>query len=116
MNRERIYKDDTIKAINGALAAWSDMPQWRDDHIAEAIEGVPPIPEREDVLCKDCTHNIEPEFGFCECANHHVSPDSCCAKVFHAERRESAAGHKEPLMEHEIMSAPIGAMEGDENG
>ena len=27
----------------------------------------------------------------------------------------SAAGHKENLMEHEVMSAPIGAREGDEN-
>ena len=41
----------------------------------------------EIIHCKDCIHNKEPDFGFCEWANHHVSANSCCADVFHAERR-----------------------------
>lgn len=31
------------------------------------------------IYCKDCVHNIEPEFGFCDRANHHVSLNSYCA-------------------------------------
>ena len=41
---------------------------------------------------------------------------SVFCKVLYVYESEAAAGHTENLMEHEIMSAPIGAMEGDENG
>ena len=43
----------------------------------------------EIIYCKDCVRNIGPEFGFCDRANHHVSLNSCCANVFHAERRDA---------------------------
>lgn len=57
-----------------------------ENRIETWLSHVPPA-QPEIIHCKDCIHNKEPDFGFCEWANHHVSANSCCADVFHAERR-----------------------------
>ena len=82
--------EDTVSRA-WLLAEYDRQHQGPPGGARKIIETAPPVtPKQPEIIyCKDCVHNIEPEFGFCDRANHHVSLNSYCANVFHAERRDA---------------------------
>jgi DNA-directed RNA polymerase subunit RPC12/RpoP len=45
--RKMIYLDDAVEALKNAILSWSDMPEWRDAKIMDALAEVPSVQSRK---------------------------------------------------------------------
>jgi DNA-directed RNA polymerase subunit RPC12/RpoP len=60
-DRKMIYLDDAVEALKNAILSWSDMPEWRDAKIMNALAEVPSaerkgkwIEKDDHVICSEC--------------------------------------------------------------
>lgn len=70
--RKMIYLDDAVEALKNAILSWSDMPEWRDAKIMNALTEVPSVQLEHDRLnpkidknfssCLDCIHSEDSEY------------------------------------------------------
>lgn len=86
---DMISRQAAIVAVKYALLAWSNMPQWRDDKITEALVKQPSVDAVEIVRCKDCKHRYHSVECPCQSYDHFYSwmpaDDWYCKK---GERKE----------------------------